>query len=777
MIQAFNEEMPFEQFVIEQLAGDLLPNATVSQKIATGFHRTVTCNVEAGVHPEENRVNQIVDRVNTTGTVFLGTSLDCCQCHNHKYDPFTQKDYYQLFAYFNNTPLEVKLNSGVQYNFYGPTMDLPLSPKDQQKKNDLERELADVTEQQKTLQKKLHSDQKRWEEQLKASLQKSNSDADRWQPLEFISFNSTGKETYQKLKDDSILIGGTVPGRTIYRVQMKTSLTNLNAFRIDALTDDSLPGKGPGRGDAQRPNFILSEFEVYVLSGEKLDQRKKIALHSANADYSQKRWEVTQAIDGDLSKGWAIGQQFAKPHWATFRTAKPIGSRKESTALEFVLTQNYGSGRTIGRFRLSAFNGDPASLALPDEIAKLIRKKKRSAKEEQKLSDYYLKQNSEYVQLEQRKTGLQKELQSVKPATTLVMVEMDQPRKTNIMLRGNYLSPGPAVTYGTPQTMHSLDAKSPKNRLGLAKWIVHAENPLLRRVTVNRWWAEFFGQGIVATLEDFGTQGELPTHPELLDWLAVELLENGGSMKKLHKMIVMSATFQQSSRVSESLLERDPANKLYARGPRFRMSAEMIRDNALQISGLLVEKQGGPPVMPYQPNNIWRAVGRNAPKWREASNEDRFRRGIYVIWRRAAPYPSFVNFDAPDRGSCVVKRPRTNTPLQALTLLNDQSYIEMGLSLASQILQQNELKTLEERMTYAFQRTLARRPNAEELKILTGYYQKEYDRLKRDPSEVESLISNVRGFTLPKSIDSHELSAWFFVANVLLNLDETITNG
>ena len=525
VIDAFNSGMPFDQFTIEQLAGDLLPNATSAQKVATGFHRAPTCNVEAGVHPESNRVNQVIDRVNTTGTVFLGTTLECAQCHDHKYEPFSMTDYYRMLAFFNNTPLEVKQQGdGVTWNFYGPTISLPLTSEQQARRAELQREID----------------------------------------------NSKAEKRIAKLGED----------------------------------------------------------------------------------------------------------------------------RK-----------------------------------------------------------------------------------AIKPYTTLVMSEMSKPRQTKVMLRGNYLTPGDPVKAGTPGVLHDFDGSLPSNRLGLAKWLVDPANPLTSRVTVNRWWAAFMGRGIVSTQEDFGTQGEPPTHRGLLDWLGLELINSGWSMKHIHKLIVTSRTYRQSSRVTDEHLEKDPANRYFARAPRVRMSAEMIRDSALAASDLLVNRMHGPPIYPPQPGGIWRHVGRNAPKFVVATNENRFRRGVYIVWRRGAPYASFVNFDAPDRGTCVVDRPRTNTPLQALTLLNDEAFVEMALAFAGRILGEPGLVNDEQRIGFAFRVALSREARPVEVEFLKQILSKRQDELVAKPGAAGQLVSAADGWRAPTGIDTGDLAKWFTVANVLLNLDEAITKG
>ncbi|HIL25124.1 MAG TPA: DUF1553 domain-containing protein [Verrucomicrobia bacterium] len=572
VIDAFNKGMPFNQFVIEQIAGDLLPKATAAQRIATGFHRTPTCNVEAGVHPEENRFNQVVDRVNTTGTVFLGTTLECAQCHDHKYDPIAMKEYYSLFAFFNNTPLEVKqLGKGVTWDFYGPTMELPIDAA------------------------------------RAAKLKKLNA-------------------------------------------QMDAAQTKVKALRKDL---------------AEEPNP-------------------------------------------------------------------------------------------------------------PKNIAAILRKSNWSKKEKATLEKHFKIKYPILKKEELKVLALAKQINTLKPPTTLVMMEREKPRKTHVMRRGSYLSPGNAVASETPTALHPFKKNWPRNRLGLANWLVDADNPLVARVTVNRWWAEIMGRGLVATQEDFGKQSKPPTHPKLLDWLAVEFMERDWSMKHIHKLIVMSATYRQSSRVTPALLAADAANKFYARAARLRMSAEMVRDNALAISGLLSTKMHGPPIYPPQPGNIWRHVGRNGPKFNVATDENRFRRGVYVVWRRGAPYASFVNFDAPDRGTCVVQRPRTNTPLQALTLMNDEAYVEMALAFAGRVLAETKAGP-EAKIEFAFKAALSRSPRPAELKFVKSLLLKRHAYFEKNTKAATEIIGNVKGWKAPKGLDTGELAAWFFIANILLNLDETIT--
>ncbi|MCB1092168.1 MAG: DUF1549 domain-containing protein, partial [Verrucomicrobiae bacterium] len=606
VIGALNQNMPFDRFTIEQLAGDLLPDATVEQKIATGFHRTVTCNVEAGVHPEENRVNQVVDRVNTTGTVWLGSTIECAQCHDHKYDPFSMADYYSIFAYFNNTPVEVENPSGkgVSFDFYGPKMELPLDAAKQTERASLTAKLDELKGRQKTLAAANEKDRAEWESRLLASAAK----APVWETLEIEDFSGTGGETWERLEDGSLLVKGELPKQTTYTVKAWTKVNGIRAVKIEALTHESLPDQGPGRGD--RPNIIVNEVRLAAATGGGKDE--PVALHGAEADFSQNNWDVGGAIDGDPKTGWAINPEFGKDHWMTVRTGGPIPSNENGTLLTLALDQNYGGGRTIGRLRVSVTADEPAAPDLPEDLTAILKKPagKRSAKDKKTLDEQFAKANPKLLALNREIAGVEKALKAVEPDTTLVMVEMDESRETHVMTRGNYLAPAEKVGARTPAALHPLDPALPKNRLGFAKWLMDRENPLVARVTVNRWWNEIFGHGLVGTLEDFGAQGDPPSHPELLDWLAVEFMDSGWDMKHVLRLMVTSAVYRQSSRVTPELLEKDPANVLYARGPRFRMSAEMIRDNGLAVAGLLSTRMGGKPIMPYQPPGLWRQIGR-----------------------------------------------------------------------------------------------------------------------------------------------------------------------
>lgn len=767
VIRALNDGMPFDQFSIEQLAGDLLPDATVDQKIATGFHRTVTCNVEAGVHPEENRTNQVADRVNTTGTVWMGVTMECAQCHAHKYDPFTMEDYYGLFAYFNNTPLEVSEPSGetdVSHDFIGPFMDLPQSEEMIAKRNEIQGEMARLNREKKAL----NTEEKfaAWKDEV---MVKSGAPP-KWNVMDISSFETAGNETHEILEDQSVLVTGPMPTQTTFTISVKSPTTTINGIRLEALTHDRLPGRGPGRGDAKRTNFVLTDF-VMLVDG------KPVELINARAGFSQTGWPVANAIDDDpVGTGWAIAPEFGKDHWATFQTAQPL-SLKSGSRVQFVLDQQYRGGRTLGRVRLLASEEIPQSDDMDPELFALLKKDTLNNREKKKLQELFESSQPEIATLNKKTRALSNKLNQLKPDQTLIMEELEKPRMTHVMNRGDYLDKGEPVSPGTPAIFAPVSPDLPKNRLGLAKWLVSEDNPLVARVTVNRWWAEIFGRGIVKTVEDFGTQSEPPTHPELLDWLAVEFIESGWSQKHILREIVMSRTYRQSSAITATHREVDPDNRYLARAPRFRMDAERIRDNALAVSGLLSEKMFGKPIMPYQPPGIWRQVGRNEPKWEENENEDRWRRGIYIVYRRAAPYPSMVNFDAPDRGSCVVARPRTNTPLQALTLINDPAYLEMALAFADRILGESPSKDPGERIDRAFQIAFSRNATPDEIRHLRKVLDERLTHFKVDPEAANELLRNVSGYYQSTHRNRVELASWFYIGNILLNLDEMVTKS
>ena len=687
VIRALNADLPFDRFTIEQLAGDLLPNATDDQFIATGFNRGTPCNVEAGTEPEENRVNQVFDRVNTIGAVWLGTTLECAQCHDHKFDPITMRDYYQLFAFFNNTALEAdraKASVPGSIRFLGPYREL----KDAAGFADraaIEAERDTLKATLAVREKELAAGLDAWAARLAAEAKT----AAQQHVLDVADFDSLAGSAHRVLEDKSVLLSDdNVPATDTYTLTVQTPLTGITGFKLEALTDSSLPGEGPGRGDAGRPNFVLNEFVVTALPADGKGEQVAVKFAKATASFSQKNFQVSELIEdarGGKQSGWAINPEFHKPHWAIFECPEPIGF-SGGTTLKFKLVQNFGGGRTIGRLRLSAFTGRIGGDPLPADLAAVLALplEKRSPAQAQKLAEYRAAQDQPLVGLRERLRNADLKLRGMKTEQTLVMQELTELRPSTMFNRGVYTNRGAAVQPGTPAILNA-PAGETRTRLDLACWLVARDNPLTARVVVNRWWAELFGRGIVSTVEDFGVKGEMPTHPELLDWLAVEFMDGGWSMKKVLRTMVTSATYSQSSRITPELLVRDDQNKLLARGPRLRLDAEAIRDNALAISGLLSLKQGGPPIRPPQPDGLWDKVGGQKYDYVVSAGEEKYRRGIYVILKRGAPYPSFVNFDTNARMTCTVKRSRSNTPLQAFTLLNDPVYVEAAQAFARRI--------------------------------------------------------------------------------------------
>lgn len=782
VIDAFAHHMPFDQFTIEQLAGDMLPDATLEQRIATGFHRNTMNNTEGGTDDEEFRVSAVVDRVNTTMTVWMGSTMACAQCHTHKYDPFTQREYFQLFAIFNNT-------ADADTNDLAPTIAAPTAEMISETER-IRGELATLRQVLVTQTAELDAAQIDWEAEVRA-------EQAGWVPLTPTQATSAAGTPLAIQPDASILAGSEAAAHDTYTVLVSTELTGITAFRLEALPDDSLPGKGPGRADGG--NFVLSEFRVALVkpatSAEGDDKApaadapatdaaagdEAIALKKPSARHSQDKFAVKLAIDGKDDTGWANAPQAGQANEAVFVAATPL-TAAAATTLKFELVHKAGPERhLLGRFRLAATTvGKPAASPVPAAMLALVQKSAaaRSPEEASQLADYYrsiapslASQRDQYAKLEAALP---------KPPTAPVMVELDKPRETRIHIRGSFLNQGDPVEPQVPAVFPPLASDQPINRLALARWLVDRQNPLTARVLVNRIWEQYFGIGLVRTSEDFGTRGEPPSHPELLDWLAIELMEQGWDLRVLHRLIVTSATYRQHSRATADLLARDPENRLLARGPRIRLDAEQIRDQALAISGLLNLKSYGPSVMPPQPEGVWN-MPYSSDKWKTELGDDRYRRAIYTFWRRTAPYPAFTSFDAPSREVCVVRRPRTNTPLQALTVLNDPAFVECAQQLARRALLEPAADADgAARIRYVLRLCLAREPQASETDQLLSLLRDARAHFEADPEAAAKLIA-VEGKPADAAetpqLNAVEWAAWTVVANVLLNLDELITKG
>ena len=737
VIRSLNADMPFDQFSIEQLAGDLLPNATESQRIATGFHRCTPVNVEAGSLPEETRTEQLIDRVNTTAAVWLGATLECAQCHDHKYDPFTQTDYYRMLAFFNQTAIEADRKNPQQPSsiaFIGPELQLSNPERDSRRR--------EVTEQLAALQSTRRSPA--------AAVAVPET------VLSLTDFQSEGStDEWRLLEDGSLLITGADPPATdTYSVVIREIPRDIHAIRLDALTHDDLPGRGPGRGSADRPNFVLHELTAELENAD--GDRRLLEFSTAWSDFSQQNWAAAGAVDGESKTGWAIAPQFGRDHFLVAVLREPLQA-EAGAVLRVRLQQQFGSARTLGRFRLTAICGG-------------VPKRTNDATDDSAR------------QTQQKLAALQRELASLQPETSLVMVEQSERRESYIYERGDYRQKGAAVEPGIPEFLAAAhSAASPQaalpSRLELARWLVSRDNPLAARAAVNRWWAELFGEGLVATPEDFGVKGDPPSHPELLDWLAVELMDNGWSMKHVLRQIVLSHTYRQSSAQTSLGRQVDERNRLVWRGPSFRMDAEMIRDHLLSVSGLLSLKQFGPPIRPPQPEGLWAKVGGTQYEYRPSEGEDLWRRGIYVVLKRSAMHPSLMTFDGASRLSCTVRRSRTNTPQQALTLLNDPVSVSAARSLAARVLRELPMGTDEARLERAFRLCVARRPRAEELSVLAGLLAAQRAAFELRPADAALIADRMPAGPGAVTAAAAEKAAWSSVAAALLNLHETVTKN
>jgi len=937
VIAALNADLPFDRFTIEQLAGDLLPDATAAQRIATGFHRNTMLNEEGGIDPREYHFYAVVDRANTTATTWLGLTMSCARCHTHKYDPITQREYYQFLAFLNNTE--------------DLTLDVP-DAEVARRRQEQEGHIA-------TLEASLA-------ERFPAPI------TWRWDTAAAVRFATESGAVAERLNDHSFRVEGVRPDKDVYTVTLSTSLTNVTLVRLEVLPDAALPRGGPGRADDG--GFVLSEVEITAGPPDGSAPPQALRVARAEADFAAEGSPIAHARDGKTETGWSTGpaEKGTGPRTATFTLDPGLGGGA-GTSLRVRLSQQAGERRTLGRFRLSlaeavpdgrplevrrrehleqqfgawslrererlvrwtalrptavsstlprltvqpdgsvrvtgdqnksdtyelrfqpdlrgltalrlevlpddrlplggpgrvsfegplgdfflstfsvtadgspvllstasssyasgahtaskAIDSDPQSgwsidggqgrrhtavfnlaaplthatdlavtmlfekhypaglgrfrlwattdtrvalaTPMPDDVqtALALDDAQRTGEQRQALLRYFLSVAPELAQ--ERETIHQLRRALPRLSTTLVFEERppDHPRPTFVQRRGEFLQPAEQVEPGVPAVLPDLPAGVPRNRLELARWLVSPSNPLTARVTVNRQWAAFFGRGLVSTIEDFGFQGALPSHPELLDWLAVEFREQGWSLKRLHRRLVTSATYRQATTVTPALRERDPENRLLARAPRIRLEAEAVRDVALRASGLLASRLGGPSVFPPQPPGITREGTYGPLAWSVSEGEDRYRRGLYTFAKRTAPYATFNTFDAPSGEACVAQREVSNTPLQALTLLNDTAFVEAAQALGR--LAAGHAGSDETRASLLFRRCLTRSPEPLEIQQLLTFYRSQKQRLEAGELPAAELAGSTRG-------DAIETAAWTAVARVLLNLDETITKG
>ncbi|MDX2034907.1 MAG: DUF1553 domain-containing protein [Blastocatellia bacterium] len=778
VVDALNADMPFDRFTIEQLAGDMLPNPTEAQLIATGFHRNTMLNQEGGVDDEEARWETLIDRVNTTATVWLGTTLGCAQCHNHKYDPFTQKEYYKLFAFFDSHDYYLLEMPGSEGWVIEPELELP-TPEQAEKRKALQAELKEAERAARAQTPALDEAMAKWEAEHRAV-------REQWKVLNPSWFASAGGTKLEKLDDGSLLAAGESPVAETYTLRATlpaTSDAGLTALRLEALPDPRLPLGGPGRDPYG--NFVLSGIEAQVAPASNPNAATSIAITDAVANDFAGRPNVRQLLRTDgqgTENGWAIDatrDQKRLPREIVFPFEKPLIQSGSFTLTVRIKQIGKVVGQGLGRVRLSVTESkEPTfivSLPLKQQAALAMEKSARAAIQQAELAEQF----RQYTPLLKSERDRVRELRARIDGLGIIKAQIMREKpfferpSTHLRVRGNYMSRGEKVYAAPPAALHAWPEEASYNRLGLARWLVSRDNPLVARVTVNRFWEQFFGRGLVETSEDFGSQSAPPSHPELLDWLAVEFMENGWSMKKLHRLIVTSATYRQASIVTPALQERDPYNRLLARGPRFRLEAETIRDGALAASGLLSRRIGGAPVYPLQPDGIWMNPydGANI-RWNTSRGEDLHRRSLYTFLRRTAPYPMMTTFDATSREYCTVRRVRTNTPLQALSMLNDEAMFEMARALARRMLTESA-GSLRERLAYGFRLCLSRRPDEGELTRLEALYQQQLEIYRKDAAGAGRIARGV--IAEDRAGDPAEVAGYTMVANVLLNLDEMLT--
>jgi hypothetical protein len=797
VIQAFNANLPFDQFTIEQLAGDLLPNPQRSQVVATGFHRNHRINGEGGIIDEEWRIENIIDRVDTTGATWMGLTLGCARCHDHKYDPISQKEFYELFAFFNNVA-ETGVIRGASNRSGGNPDPIIKVPSETQEK-ELAQMAATVKEAESavaTALRSLPADMAAWEPGFEASLNESKSV---WEPLTPIKVVSNGGTTLSRLEDGSYLAGGKVPVKETYVIDSNLTSSIFSGLLLEVLPDPSLPAQSVGR--YSNGNFVLSGVEAEIRAPS-LKESVMVQFTAAEADYSQKGYGVESLISAKSANpsrrkkeaksnrgpGWAVdGPSRKEPSRAMLLTSSPV-SVPPGAQISIRLKHEAIGGHSIGRFRLSFTSSNPESVTLdgeggaPEKIRKILALEiaKRSPAQVKDLTAFFRAGFDSPIKRADSALAAAKAKYDAFEATvpsSMVMKELPDSRPAHILLRGQYENKGPEVKAATPAVLPALPEGAPRNRLTLARWLVSREHPLTARVWVNRLWERFFGKGLVKSSENLGVQSDPPSHPELLDWLATEFTDSGWDMKALQKLIVMSATYRQSSNfkhLSPEVQTQDPENRYLARGPRLRLSAESIRDQALAVSGLLDSQIGGPSVRPYMPEGVWDETSRygDLRGYKHDPKNGLYRRTLYTIWKRTAAPPTMLLFDSPSREICTVKRSRTNTPLQALALLNEVTYVETARVLAQRMMSEGG-RTPAERIGWAFRQVTNRQATANELSILSSGHARYLKRYQTAPEEAQKL-SHI-GEAPRTEANPAELAAYTVTANVILNLDEIIT--
>ncbi len=772
VIDAINADMPFDQFTIEQLAGDLLPDATSMQRLATAFHRQTLTNTEGGTDQEQFRVEACFDRTETTGTVWLGLTVGCARCHSHKYDAITQREYYQLFSVFNNgdestttvpkSDADVAAYSGLKAAF-------------DEKLSTLRTQLAEA-------QLAQAAEFTKWQVGTLNRLKTAATDPVKLHVLKQPTYASETGIQFEQQNGGVVLVRGENPERAVYSITGQSNLKSVTGLRLDVFPDTSLPANGPGR--VAHGNFVLSELTMEIASKPDFSAAQRVEFASAKADFEQadRPWAAKNVLDGDDQSGWAIAPEYGKEHWLTASLKQPLDLTSNSY-VRIRLSHQYGQQHTIGRFKLSLLTGIESDAALPENIVNALNQPEdqRSEEQKQQLQDHFNHQTSPVKELVTQIDELKKQEPPKPELSVRIVVQRTQnPRKTHVLRRGEFLNPLTELEV-QPAGLATLPAFSvrennpPGDRLDLARWLVSPENPLTPRVTANHIWRLLFGHGIVRTANDFGVRGEKPTHPELLDWLAADLLSGSGtqrawSRKALIRRVVTSATYRQASKHRPELRDVDPQNLLLARQNRIRVEGEIVRDISLDVSGLLSRKMGGPSVYPPLPPGIAELSYAGNFKWADSQGEDRYRRGMYTFFKRTSPHPNLITFDCPDANITCIERQSSNTPLQALTSLNNETFAETARAFARRLLSTDNADDTA-RLSYAMRLCLARTITPDEQVQLQALLDDSKTWYAAHPDQAGQLI----GKETVAGVPSETAAAWISVARVLLNLDEFIT--
>lgn len=761
VIRSFNQNKPFDRFTIEQIAGDLLPDATQEQKVASTYNRLLQTTEEGGAQAKEYEFIYACDRVRNTAITWMGATLLCSQCHDHKYDPYTMRDFYSFAAFFADIQEPIVGSRGRGLLLPNPEQSAQLES--------MEASLRNLRTKLDTSTPELESAQLEWE--------RSFGESPQWTVWEPGSWKSEGSTILQVETNGIVRAKGPYPEKETYTLTFAGVEGAWTGLRLEVMDDDALPSRGPGT--ASNGNFVLNEV-AFSRANAGTEALESIAFRNAAVDFSQDGFQPSKLIDGKRdTSGWAVLPQVGKSHVAVFEWSQVLKSAPtDRFQLSLTFHSQYGQHQ-IGKFRISltAHPHPSIQLGLPSKIHDLlsIETSKRTEDQRRELAAYYRSMAPQLDGVRSELKGIEKKKNEFTASLPSCLVTVSGPPKdVRLHPRGNWMNEtGDPVVPGVPKVLGSLATTGRATRLDLAQWLVSPTNALTARVTVNRIWKLFFGTGLSKTLYDSGSQGEIPSHPELLDWLASEFVHSHWDVKHLVRDLVTCKTYQQGSVPTPEQRERDPYNRLYARQSSFRLDAEFIRDNALAASGLLVEKVGGPSVFPYQPPGYWAPLNFPVREWQNSKGPDLYRRGLYTHWQRTFLHPSLAAFDACTREESTAERSRSNIPQQALVLLNDPTYVEAARVLASHAIQ-NGGPTAPGRVAYLFQSALNRRPKSSETAMLLDLQKAHWNAFNSDPGSADQLI-RVGDTPVNASIPSVELASWTSVARAVLNLHETIT--